>query len=68
MEKCEKCGGEIMLCLSDWPWHEDYWICEKCESTYCYMHEKEKKEEVSHRKMRKTVKSLTSAQNDCEGL
>lgn len=34
MDKCEKCGCELELCAADWPWHEDYWICLKCDSTY----------------------------------
>jgi len=32
--KCERCQHECELCLADWPWSDDYWICPNCESTY----------------------------------
>lgn len=31
--KCDKCGHELELCPSDWPWYDDFWICPKCKST-----------------------------------
>lgn len=34
MMKCDKCEHELELCPADWPWHEEYWICPNCESTY----------------------------------
>jgi hypothetical protein len=39
MQNCQKCNAELELCPADWPWHEDYWICPKCDSTYCYKEE-----------------------------
>ena len=42
---CEKCGHELDLCPADFPWHEDYWICPECESTYVYTERDEKKED-----------------------
>lgn len=32
--ECERCGEACILCLEDWPWNEEYWICPKCDSTY----------------------------------
>lgn len=34
-DKCEECGADLMLCLADWPWSPNYWICSECDSTYC---------------------------------
>jgi hypothetical protein len=31
---CERCNETLELCLADYPFNEDYWICPKCESTY----------------------------------
>lgn len=31
---CERCNQPCELCLADWPWNDDYWICPKCDSTY----------------------------------
>lgn len=31
---CEICKETLELCLADYPFNEDYWICPKCESTY----------------------------------
>ncbi len=31
---CEKCKTELELIPANEPWHADYWICPKCESTY----------------------------------
>jgi hypothetical protein len=31
---CERCKGKLELCLSDYPWNEEHWICVECDSTY----------------------------------
>ncbi len=36
-----KCGTKLQLVVGYEPWNPDYWICPRCESTYC----KECKEE-----------------------
>ena len=40
--KCERCGGNLILCAADWPWNPEFWICEDCESTYVYEADDEK--------------------------
>lgn len=32
MDNCEKCGGELDLCPTDWPYNDDFWICLACGS------------------------------------
>lgn len=33
--KCSICDDvDLLLCPADWTWHDDYWICPKCESIY----------------------------------
>lgn len=44
--KCKKCCGNLILIPSSNPWHDEYWICEDCESTFCYDYEFLKKEEI----------------------
>lgn len=36
---CERCNTELLLCPADFPWHEEYWICPECESTYNFITE-----------------------------
>ena len=36
MEKCSECGGNLILCPADCPCGCEFWICEDCESTFCY--------------------------------
>lgn len=33
-DNCERCDSELELCPADLPWHDDYWICPECDSTY----------------------------------
>ncbi len=28
-----RCGGQLDLCPSDWPWNPDFWICNRCKET-----------------------------------
>jgi hypothetical protein len=30
------CGQDLELIPEYWPWHEEYWICPDCDSTYCH--------------------------------
>lgn len=31
---CERCNGELILCPANFPWNEEFWICEDCGFTY----------------------------------
>lgn len=34
--KCERCPSNCILCPANYPWNEEFWICEECGSTYIY--------------------------------
>lgn len=36
MKKCEICQFNCDLVPEREPFHDKYWICEKCDSTYCF--------------------------------
>jgi transposase-like protein len=33
-DKCEKCASSLEICTSNEPYHQEHWICPKCDSTY----------------------------------
>jgi len=39
--QCERCGAVLELCPARFPWHDDFWICPQCDSTFSYENEKD---------------------------
>jgi rRNA maturation endonuclease Nob1 len=31
---CERCNGALTLCPENFPWNEEFYICNECGSTY----------------------------------
>jgi len=38
--RCPECKLYLILCPADLPWHEEYWICPKCDATFVYEEKK----------------------------
>lgn len=39
---CIKCGGACLLCPADWPFQDDFLICQDCDTVYAIEHDKDK--------------------------